>query len=178
MTFDARKFRNALGLFPTGVAIVTTRSSDNERVGATVSSFSSVSLDPPLILFSIARSANSFETWQNAQYFAVNILSEDQSATSNRFAKSLTDKWEGVLHLNSSANIPLIAGSNASFECSHFAKYDGGDHLILVGRVTWYTTVGAVTPRPLLFYCGKYRQLDPGAAIETPGGVDHLLHGW
>jgi flavin reductase (DIM6/NTAB) family NADH-FMN oxidoreductase RutF len=178
MTIDPRKFRDALGLFPTGVAVVTTLAPDGERIGATVSSFNSVSLDPPLILFSIACNTKSFPVWQNAQHYAVNILSEAQSETSNRFARAMTDKWDGVAHSPGAQNIPLIAGSSACFECTHFAKHDGGDHLILVGRVVSYSTTDISTPRPLLFYRGRYRQLDPDLVIETPAGVDHLLHGW
>lgn len=158
MTIDPREFRNALGLFPTGVAVVSTVTADGERIGATVSSFNSVSLDPPLILFSIARSAKAFDIWANAPYYAVSILSEAQSETSNRFARPATDKWEGVANVAGANGVPLVRGASACFECESFARHDGGDHQILIGRVTSYTVADMATPRPLLFYRGRYRQ--------------------
>ncbi|MCP3473318.1 flavin reductase family protein [Bradyrhizobium sp. CCGUVB1N3] len=178
MTIDSRAFRNALGLFPTGVAIVTTLAPDGERIGATVSSFNSVSLDPPLILFSIACSAKAYDTWAGAKHYAVNILSEAQSDVSNRFARALTDKWDGMAEMTGANGLPLIPHASACFECEDYAKHDGGDHLILVGRVMSYTTTSSSNPRPLLFYRGRYREIDPDLAIDTPQGVDHLLHGW
>jgi flavin reductase (DIM6/NTAB) family NADH-FMN oxidoreductase RutF len=178
MTIDPKAFRNALGLFPTGVAIVTMRASDGERIGTTVSSFNSVSLDPPLILFSIARNAKAFDAWAGAEHFAVSILSEPQSDVSNRFARALTDKWDGIEEAAGLKRVPLIPHASACFECESYAKHDGGDHLIMVGRVSAYTATLAESPRPLLFYRGRYRKLDPDLAIDTPQGVDHLLHGW
>lgn len=178
MTIEPRAFRDALGLFPTGVAIVTMRANNGERIGATVSSFNSVSLDPPLILFSIARSAKAFDAWAGASHFAVNILSESQSEVSNRFARALTDKWDGIAEPADSKSAPLIPLANACFSCECHARHDGGDHLILIGRVTSYTTTSGERPRPLLFYRGRYRKLDPDVEIETPRGVDYSLHGW
>ncbi|MDF3811417.1 MULTISPECIES: flavin reductase family protein [Rhodopseudomonas] len=178
MTIEPRAFRDALGLFPTGVAVVTTRSSNGERIGATVSSFNSVSLDPPLILFSIARNAKAFDAWAGASHFAVNILTESQSEVSNRFARALTDKWDGIEESADLARAPLIPFANACFECECHARHDGGDHLVLIGRVMSYTATSVEAPRPLLFYRGRYRKLDPDAKIDTPQGVDYLLHGW
>jgi flavin reductase (DIM6/NTAB) family NADH-FMN oxidoreductase RutF len=178
MTIDAKAFRNALGLFPTGVAIVTMRASDGERIGTTVSSFNSVSLDPPLVLFSIARNAGAFDAWVGAEYFAVNILSEQQRDISNRFARALTDKWDGVAEATGLNRVPLIPDACACFECESYAKHDGGDHLILVGRVMTYATTLSERPRPLLFYRGRYRDLDADTEIATPQGIDYLLHGW
>jgi flavin reductase (DIM6/NTAB) family NADH-FMN oxidoreductase RutF len=178
MMADPRAFRDALGLFPTGVAVVTTRGPGGERVGATVSSFNSVSLDPPLILFSIARNAKAFDAWAGAAHFAVNVLSEAQSEISNRFARALTDKWDGITDIAGDAGGPLIPNASACFQCESYAKHEGGDHLILIGRVTSYATTPAGTPRPLLFYRGRYRELDPELGIETPQGVDCQLHGW
>jgi flavin reductase (DIM6/NTAB) family NADH-FMN oxidoreductase RutF len=178
MTIDPRAFRNALGLFPTGVAIVTTRGPGGERVGTTVSSFNSVSLEPPLVLFSIARNARAFDAWANATHFAVNVLSEAQSDISNRFARALTDKWDSIADLAADAGGPVIPHASACFQCESHAKHDGGDHLILIGRVISYVTTPAEAPRPLLFYRGRYRELDPELGIETPQGVDYQLHGW
>jgi len=178
MTIDPRDFRNALGLFPTGVAVVSTLAADGERIGTTVSSFNSVSLDPPLILFSIARNARSFDIWAEAPHYAVSILNEAQSETSNRFARALTNKWDGIQNEAGANGVPLIQGASACFECESFARHDGGDHLILVGRVISYTVTDTPTPRPLLFYRGRYRQLEPDVFIDTPQGIDYFLHGW
>lgn len=178
MTHDPRAFRNALGLFATGVAIVTTLASDGERIGATVSSFNSVSIDPPLILFSIANNAKAYDAWAKAEHYAVNILAEAQSDLSNRFARAMTDKWVGVMETANAHGVPLLPDASACFECDSYARYDGGDHLILVGRVTSYTATASSNPRPLLFYRGRYREIDPDHAIETPTGLDYLVHGW
>src|SRR5688572_12128938 len=94
MAFEQRSFRQALGLFPTGVAVVTTITGDGARIGTTVSSFNSVSLSPPLVLFSIARTANSFAAWAEAKTYAINILHEHQDELSTRFARALADKWK------------------------------------------------------------------------------------
>jgi flavin reductase (DIM6/NTAB) family NADH-FMN oxidoreductase RutF len=178
MPIDPREFRNALGLFPTGVAIVSTMSNDGERIGATVSSFNSVSLDPPLILFSIARNSRAFDIWTQALHYAVSILSDTQSDTSNRFARASADKWDGVRNVEGTNGIPLIHGASATVQCERFACHDAGDHVIMVGRVVSYAVTNAATPRPLLFYGGRYRQLEPDLEIYTPKGVDYSLHGW
>jgi flavin reductase (DIM6/NTAB) family NADH-FMN oxidoreductase RutF len=178
MTIEPREFRNALGLFPTGVAVVSTVAPDGQRIGATVSSFNSVSLDPPLILFSIARSARAIDIWAAAPHYAVSILGEAQSETSNRFARPQPDKWEGVGHVAGAHGVPLIRGASACFECDSYACHDGGDHLILVGRVMSYAVTATGTPRPLLFYRGRYRQIEPESVIETPQGLDAYVHGW
>jgi flavin reductase (DIM6/NTAB) family NADH-FMN oxidoreductase RutF len=178
MRIDPREFRNALGLFPTGVAVVTTLAVDGERIGATVSSFNSVSLDPPLILFSIARNARAFEAWATAKHYAVSFLKESQSDVSNRFARSLTDKWKDDRVISGAHGIPLIHDASACFECDSFACHDGGDHVILIGRVNAYSVSDAATPRPLLFYRGRYCQLEPEVEIDTPQGIDYSLHGW
>src|SRR5262245_17327784 len=130
-----RSFRDALGLFPTGVAVVTTIARDGTHLGATVSSFNSVSLSPPLVLFSIARSASSFAAWSEADTYAINLLHEHQDEVSTRFARARTDKWEGTKPVVGQTGVLLIPGALAAFECENYARYDGGDHLILVGRV-------------------------------------------
>ena len=149
MTFTQRSFRDALGLFPTGVAVVTTVTKDGARIGATVSSFNSVSLSPQLVLFSIARTSRSFAAWSDADSYAINLLHEHQHAVSTRFARSLAEKWEGVVPVVGRTGAPLIPGAIASFECENYARYDGGDHLILVGKVCALTTTTAGDARPL-----------------------------
>jgi flavin reductase (DIM6/NTAB) family NADH-FMN oxidoreductase RutF len=176
--FSPREFRDALGLFASGVAVVTSTTPDGERLGATVSSFSSVSLDPPLILFSIARTSKAYPAWEAAGTFAVNILAEQQDAVSTRFARALTDKWDGE-ELDVDCNgSPVLRGTLAQLACTSYATYDGGDHLILVGRVDALTLPPVREPRPLLFFRGKYRRLDSEHLIQTPPDASEWLHGW
>lgn len=184
-SFSDRDFRDALGLFPTGVAVITSALNAGQGngnrsgyLGATVSSFSSVSLDPPLILFSIGRHSKAFAAWQSVDAFAVNILTEQQSAISTRFARALTDKWDGVNVCPGLGGVPLLSDALAWIECRSHAKYDGGDHLIIVGEVRSLGARAVPGTRPLVFFGGKYRQLDLDVAISTPPDADQWLHGW
>jgi flavin reductase (DIM6/NTAB) family NADH-FMN oxidoreductase RutF len=178
MTITHRSFRDALGLFPTGVAVVTTITGDGSRVGATVSSFNSVSLSPPLVLFSIARTSKSFTAWCDATIYAINILHEHQHAVSVRFARALADKWEGTTPIPGHTGALLIPDALASFECENYARYDGGDHLILVGKVCALTTTTTSDPRPLIFYRGSYQKIERDSDSNTPPDFYYLLNGW
>lgn len=155
---DSKAFRQALSEFATGVAVITAESSGGEPIGMTMSSFNSVSIDPPLVLFSVDRSANSLPAMSTAKGFAVNILGREQEDISNRFARALSDKWSRIKCTLGHAQAPLITGSLASFECEPYAQYDGGDHMIFVVRVIRYT-VRAGNPAPLVFFRGRYRDL-------------------
>jgi flavin reductase (DIM6/NTAB) family NADH-FMN oxidoreductase RutF len=177
-TFSDREFRDALGLFATGVTVVTGISGDGARLGATISSFSSVSLDPPLVLFSLSRRATGFMAWSTVESFAVNILAEDQSAISTRFARAMTDKWQGLAPAYGVNGSPLLNEALAWIECSPYGQHDGGDHLIFVGRVDRLTVRDREQFRPLLFFRGKYRRLDSEQSIPTPADADQWLHGW
>lgn len=183
-SFTDREFRDAMGLFATGVVVVTgagakdSGDDNNGYLGATISSFSSVSLTPPLILFSIGRHSKAFAAWQAIDAFAVNVLGESQSAISTRFARALTNKWEGVTTRPGFAGVPLLQDALAWIECRSYAKYDGGDHLIIVGHVLSLTARTGAGARPLLFFEGKYRQLDVNSGIATPPDADQWLHGW
>lgn len=154
-SFDAKAFRQALGQFATGVAIITAEGADGNAIGMTMSSFNSVSLDPPLVLFSVARSAYSLSAMTEAKGFGVNILGEDQAALSNRFAKALGDKWTDVELAPGS--VPLLSGALAHFECAPYAQYDGGDHVIFVARVVSFAAYP--DKEPLVFFGGSYRSL-------------------
>lgn len=154
--FDARGFRNALGCFATGVTIVTTRGSGGAPVGMTVNSFSSVSLDPPLILFSLRKAAYSLSAFTAAERFAVHVLAAGQGALSNRFAMASAEKWEGVDHEHSEHGCVVIKGGLATFECARHNVVDGGDHLIFLGRVLRFRHAEG---EPLLFMRGAYRNL-------------------
>jgi flavin reductase (DIM6/NTAB) family NADH-FMN oxidoreductase RutF len=172
--FNERAFRDALGLFATGIAIVTAEV-DGVLIGTTVSSFNSVSLSPPLVLFSIARSARSFSLWQKSAGFGVTLLGADQSELSTRFAVSGTDKWNDVRIRRGPKGLPLMPGGIASFECETYARYEGGDHEIFVGRVVSFETAQR---DPLLFYGGRYRRVQSDQPMATPPEVNAWLHGW
>jgi flavin reductase (DIM6/NTAB) family NADH-FMN oxidoreductase RutF len=177
LTFSERELRDALGLFSTGIIVATSVTEDGRRLGNTISSFNSVSLSPPLILFSIARKSRSFADWMAVKAFAANVLSEDQLELSNRFASSPDRKWEGVETIEGAVGMPLIRGASVIFECTTFARYDGGDHMILVGEVAAFM-VGGPAARPLLFYKGSYHRLDPGVSHPAPPAFEPFSHGW
>jgi len=177
-TFSDREFRDALGFFPTGVAVVTTIAADGTRVGATISSFNSVSMSPPLILFSIARSAGGFATWAAAETYAVSVLAQHQSEISTRFARSRDDKWQAITPRIGATGSLLLPDALACFECESYARYDGGDHLILVGRVQAIVTTPLAQSQPLVFYRGRYRELGAEGGADLPPDLSYLLHGW
>lgn len=155
---DDKAFRRALGEFATGVAVITAEGLDGAPIGMTMSSFNSVSIDPPLVLFSVDRRAHSLPAMGSAKGFAVNILAREQEDISNKFARALSDKWSQVKCTLGHAQAPLITGALASFECEPYAQYDGGDHVIFVVRVVRYT-VRKGSPAPLVFFRGRYRDL-------------------
>src|ERR1043166_4850554 len=130
MSFTVDEFRRALSAFPTGVAIVTARSHEGPLLGMTVSSFNSVSLVPPLVLFSVGRSALSIASWLAVSAWAVSVLDESQDQISTRFAQSGTGKWSGFEPITGATGAPLIPGALAHFECERYAVHEGGDHLI------------------------------------------------
>lgn len=156
--FDTTAFRRALGSFATGVAVATARAEDGSMVGMTISSFNSVSLDPPLVLFSIARSAWSLPALRAAKAYGVNILGRDQIELSNRFARPSSDKWSAVAHESGPHGAPLLCDAIARFECVPHACHDGGDHLIFLARVVRFERTQS--DAPLLFFGGRYRALD------------------
>lgn len=154
--FDPRELRNALGRFATGIAVVM--ASDEEGLmGVTVNSFSAVSLDPPLILFCMARSLNSLARLEKVTAYSVNILLESQEEVSNRFAKAGEDKFSSTQWEAGPSGAPRLVPAHACFECVPYAHYDGGDHVIFVGRVVHMHAEGE--EGPLLYYRGRYRLL-------------------
>ncbi|HEX8233528.1 MAG TPA: flavin reductase family protein [Caulobacteraceae bacterium] len=161
--FDTGAFRRALAQFATGVAIVTAHNPEGEPVGLTVNSFNSVSLSPPLVLFSLARGARSLPKLLRAPGYAVNILSGAQEALSRRFGGSAdASRWAAASHTPGRVKAPLIEGAVARFECEPYAAYDGGDHLILVGRVVAFEA--DETRTPLVFFRRGYHRLEPAPA--------------
>jgi flavin reductase (DIM6/NTAB) family NADH-FMN oxidoreductase RutF len=152
--FDRRDYRRALGQFATGVTVVTARASDGRKVGVTVNSFSSVSLDPPLILWSLSRQTPSFIDFTNATHFAVNVLEARQHHLSRQFSTPLPDKFAGVEFEEGTGGVPLLHGAIAQFVCRKVRQHDAGDHIILVGEVEQYKYNEG---EPLVFHSGRYR---------------------
>lgn len=152
---DSRDFRDALGCFATGVTIVTTHApTPGDYIGVTANSFASVSLDPPLVLFSLGKKTRSLAAFLAARHFAVNVLSRSQLALSQRFAQAATDKWSGIDHELWAFDCPIFPGCVASFECSKDKTYEGGDHVIFVGHVEHMSCNPEA--EPLLFLKGRY----------------------
>lgn len=152
-SFEARQLRDVLGTFVTGVTIVTTRDAEGQAHGVTANSFSSVSLDPPLVLWSQSVSSRSHAAFQGSAHFAINILADDQIALSNHFAKSRDDKFDGVAHAQGLGGAPVLDGVAAHLECTKVAAYPGGDHVVFIGRVERIAQSGR---RPLAFGSGRY----------------------
>jgi len=157
MSFDTREFRNALGQFPTGVAVITAQDHNDQLIGITMSSFNSVSIEPPLVLFSLDRRALSLEAMLKADHYAVNVLSQEQQALSNKFARAMENKWDNVGFDTRVTGAPLLHGALAHFECKPYAQYDGGDHVIFVGEVVDFTCSDHSTP--LVFCRGRYAEI-------------------
>lgn len=154
---DNRQLRDALGRFATGICVVTAAPEGGAAVGMTVNSFSSVSLEPPLVLWSIQNSAECFSTFMQTPCFAVNVLSLDQEALSVRYARRSTHTLSAEHYAPGRHGAPLLKGALASFECKTWARYPGGDHEIIVGEVVDLYT--RPTGKPLLFHQGQYAQL-------------------
>jgi flavin reductase (DIM6/NTAB) family NADH-FMN oxidoreductase RutF len=175
---DSRKFRLALGQFPTGVVVATARTAAGPLIGMTLSSFNSVSLDPPLILFSMLRQARGFAQWQAVDRYAINVLNEEQEQVSIQFARASGDKWDGISPLTGETGVPMLPNAAVVFECVAHARFDGGDHEIFVGRVAAMHEHAFNRGRPLVFFEGRYRQLASAANAHTPPHEAELLHGW
>lgn len=180
--FDAKAFRQALGAFLTGVTVVTTRNADGEMRGFTANSFSSVSLDPPLILVCLAKTASSFPVFSAAQNFAVSVLAAHQKDVSALFASKSPDKFSGAPWQLGPAGSPVITGAAAWFDCLRHEVVEAGDHVILIGHVSGF---GAGSEAPLGYCRGAYvdvslgqqalaRRDEParvGAILETDGAL-------
>lgn len=150
---DPRDFRTALGTFATGVTIVTAMAADGKPYGVTCNSFASVSLNPPLVLWSLGMFSQGLTIFQNASHFTVNILDASQQALASQFAKSSGDKFAGVNWTPGLGNAPVLAGGVANFQCRAADRYYGGDHIIFLGAVEAYGYNGQ---EPLLFARGGF----------------------
>lgn len=168
--FDPKDFRRALGMFATGVTIVTARAPDGTPVGVTANSFNSVSIDPPLVLWSLARSAYSLPAFSAAAHWNVHILCQEQEALSNHFARAGNDKFAGLPLDEGLTEAPLLPACSARFQCRTMFQYEGGDHLIFVGEVIGYDRSGRP---PLLYVTGNYAMATPRCGpVSTEPAAD------
>lgn len=147
-------FRTALGRFATGVTIVTARSPDGTRVGLTANSFNSVSLEPPLVLWSLSRQSSAMPVFLTASHYAIHVLSAQQKDLAIRFASKGIDRWAGLPDVEGVTGAPLIEGAIATFECFNRSRYEEGDHLIFVGEVLQCQHRSEL--RPLLYHGGRF----------------------
>jgi flavin reductase (DIM6/NTAB) family NADH-FMN oxidoreductase RutF len=156
MAIDPRELRNVMGHFATGVTIITTKDTDGKPFGLTANAFSSLSLDPPLVLICVDKKVDCYACFDQSKVFVVNILCEGQDQLSTRFATKGIEKFEGVAVRQGHLGVPLLEGAVAHIECTLTSAYEGGDHTIYVGEIQ---SVAASGDRPLLFFKGKYSRL-------------------
>ena len=171
-THDTREIRNALGRFPTGVTVITTQTQGGKLEGLTANSFSALSLDPPLVLWSISRKSASVANFVEAGHFAINVLRAGQSSVSHRFATPRENKFEGMPFESGVGGVPLLEGALARFECKTETTIDGGDHLLFVGRVQ---RLSYGDGEPLIFNAGKYCTATP---LKEPSAQSDLDGVW
>ena len=153
-SFSSQEFRTALGMFATGVTIVTARTPLGQVIGLTANSFNSVSIEPPLVLWSLSRQAGSMPAFARGSHYAINILTADQRALAKRFASKDVARFDGVAFRVGASGVPLLDGAAAAFECFNRSRYEEGDHVIFVGEVeSCERRAGA---SPLIFHGGRY----------------------
>ncbi|WLH70946.1 p-hydroxyphenylacetate 3-hydroxylase reductase component [Pseudomonas sp. FP2309] len=157
-TFDPRAFRRALGNFATGVTVVTAADGSGRKVGVTANSFNSVSLDPPLVLWSIDKRSSSHGVFEEASHFAVNVLAADQIDLSNNFARPRDDRFAEIAYEPGEGGAPVFADCSARFHCEKYQQVDGGDHWIMIGKVVAFDDFGR---SPLLYHQGAYSMVLP-----------------
>jgi flavin reductase (DIM6/NTAB) family NADH-FMN oxidoreductase RutF len=149
-----QSLRAALGRFATGVTIVTAKAGNGRLVGLTANSFNSVSLNPPLVLWSLSRAAASMATFAEGSHYAINVLAASQRELAERFAAKGVDRWEGVQFTEGISGAPLLEGSVAVFECFNRSRYEEGDHVIFVGEVE--RCAHRMQVPPLLYHGGRF----------------------
>ncbi|MDI3356303.1 flavin reductase [Pseudomonas sp. UYIF39] len=169
--FDGRALRDAFGSFATGVTIVTTAGPGGVDIGLTANSFSSVSLDPPMVLWSLARTSLNMDAFRNSGHFAVHILSADQEALSGRFASKGIDRFEGLALDRGPDGIPMLKECMARFACKLAYQYEGGDHVIFVGEIVDFSHSAR---KPLVFHGGRYGMLLPKQPVTSADEFSNL----
>ena len=164
MTHDSRSFRKALGCFASGVTVVTALNPETKHpAGVTVSAFSSLSLDPPLVMFCLGNHTSSLETFKAAGGFVINVLTENQRDLSIRFASRAEEKWSGVAWDTWESGAPVLANCLTNLECSLVKTVEGGDHLIFIGKVEKMRHQEGGSP--LIYFRGSYLDLGPKAPL-------------
>ncbi len=156
MALDAREIRNVMGHFTTGVTVITTKDITGKPFGLTVNSFTSLSLNPPLVVVCVDKTVDCYSCFDETKVFAVNVLSEDQEELSRRFATKGIEKFAGIQWRMGEHGAPLLDGVIGTIECRVTRSYEGGDHTIFLGEILSATAKG---DRPLLFFQGKYHRL-------------------
>lgn len=160
--FDSAAFRQALGQFATGVTVITTRAPSGQLIGITASSFNSVSLDPPLVLWSLAHKSASTPVFRSNSHYVVNVLAASQLDLCKRFSTYKGDRFEGIAHAAGNSGMPVLDGALAWFECHNRSRYDEGDHVIFVGEVERCgVRAAADAAPPLVFHGGGFHGLTP-----------------
>lgn len=160
---DSRRLRDVLGRYPTGVAIVTTRAADGRRVGLTINSFASLSLEPPLVLWSLVNRSPNSMVFRECRHFAINVLASDHADLAMRFASAkVADKFAEVTVHDTDEGPAAIPGSVASLICSNHGQIEAGDHRLFIGQVHRVDAGESVAP-PLVFHAGRFAALAPGA---------------
>ena len=154
---DPLLLRRAFGSFATGITIVTTTDAEGQPVGLTANSFTSVSLDLPLVLFCLDRNSSNLQRFQRSCVFGINVLGSDQQELSSRFVKRDEDRFNGISWQLRDSGVPVIEGAAATFECDLHTTFDGGDHIVFMGRVRRFGFDGQRAP--LLYFQGRYRQI-------------------
>ena len=150
------ELRRALGRFVTGVTIVTCRDEHGEPVGLTANSFNALSLDPPLVLWSLRQASSTISAFTNASHFAINVLSVDQVDLSRRFARPSSAKFDAGEWTDGQGGAPLLGGCVAVFECRRHSHHAAGDHVLFIGEVE---RLGGTAATPLVYHAGHYRAL-------------------
>jgi flavin reductase (DIM6/NTAB) family NADH-FMN oxidoreductase RutF len=163
---DKRDFKDVLSRFATGIAVATATDQDGKPIGMTINSFSSVSLDPPLVLWSIGLAAHSLPAFRRAGAFAINVLPSDKQHLCQQFATASADKFSGVDYLLDDYGLPLLAGMLAHLTCTTWRRYPGGDHEIFVGQVR---SLQVGTGEPLVLYRGGLASLRPFDSLQEQG---------
>jgi flavin reductase (DIM6/NTAB) family NADH-FMN oxidoreductase RutF len=156
MPIDRNELRRVMGHFATGVTIITTKSKEGVPAGLTANSFTSVSLDPPLVLVAVDKKADSWPHFEESKVFTVNILNDEMETLSRKFAVSGGDKFQGVAYHAGANGVAILDGALGYLECKLYATYDGGDHTLYLGLIEQAETREA---KPLLFYRGGYRAI-------------------
>ncbi len=157
MEIDPRAFRNAMGCFATGVTVAAAMAQDGQPAGVTVSSFTSVSLTPPLVLFCLDKQTSCLEVFKKASHFALNVLTDGQRDLSNRFASKIADKWSGIAYHKTPSGQPALPECLAVYDCQREAVHEMGDHLVFVGRIVHLAC--DENRRPLVYFRGNYAEI-------------------